>query len=254
MKTNKIIIVGSMMFLAIGIMFLTGYLRGVTVKAETGTRDKPIVFDDFIRFTTQKCVELGTMTDGVHKWVKRVPIEKDGTSLDWLIHGSSGRLCIGYKSGLEICDTGVAVADFMIKNGIIELKVAPSGMSDKKNAAYINYRASAIQSAAGSKMEGAYHVGVSPDWSKKEDVGLFFGKTKLISADVAESSKPADLHSLKVMFKENRHVVWIDGKKIIDFLDSSPERNKEGQVGFGGWYSCGYFDEFALYKVEDLEE
>jgi len=221
-----------------------------------GGQGRPLVFDDFTEFTREKSVELGTMSDGIHKWVKRVP-EKDGVLQENLIFGSPGRLFIGYGSGLNICDTGVAVSDFTIKDGVIELEIGPSAMAGRTNAAHINYRASDMQSAGGGKTEDAYHVGIATeekDWSGTKDVFLCFGRTELASADVSEKINTQVNHTLKVLFEGNHHVVWFDGKKVIDYFDNTPERIRNGYVGFGGWYSCGFFNEFALYKVEDYKE
>ena len=108
----------------LGILFFV--LRGI---CEEGR----VVFDDFVRFKEQRVIELGVMSDGVHKWVKRLPKEGDKLRED-LIYGSSGRLYIGYRSGLPICDTGVAVKDFKIKDGVIELKIGPSTMKSRSRA------------------------------------------------------------------------------------------------------------------------
>ena len=213
-----------------------------------------VVFDDFVRFKEQRVIELGVMSDGVHKWVKRVPKEGDELRED-LIYGSSGRLYIGYRSGLPICDTGVAVKDFKIKDGVIELKIGPSTMKGRTNGAYINYRGETIDSAAGAKVEGAFHVGLTTnveDWKKEKDITLFYGTKELASGNFADEINPEIEHTLTVLFEKNQHIVWFDGKKVIEFVDRDPTRDREGYIGFGGYYTCGYFNEFSVYN--NIEE
>jgi hypothetical protein len=215
-------------------------------------QEKAVVYDDFVRFTNQRVIDLGIMSDGIHKWIKRVP-----EGYEDLIFGSLGRLYIGYKSGLQICDTGVAVENFTIRDGIIELEIGPSVMEGRTNGAYINYRAKDIQSAAGAKTQDAYHVGLEleeKNWIKDKDIVLYYGTNPLAYGDFSDKIDIKTNHTLKVLFEENHHVVWFDGKKVIDYFDNTPERIRDGYVGFGGFYSCGFFNKFSLFKIKDSKQ
>ena len=216
------------------------------------TEGKVVVSDRFIRFgfATGRTLDLGTTPKGGYKWVKRVPT-KDGALQKQLIYGSSSRgIYIGYWSGLNICDPGISLANFTIADGVIQLEIGHSVMAERNNAAYINYRAKDNSSATGVRPEGTYQVEIAQNWLGKEDVILFYGHEKLASADVSESSKPTDERLLKVAFKGNHHMVWIDGKKIINFEEAAPGRDKPGYVGFGNWGACGYFNGFKVSEVK----
>ena len=208
---------------------------------------KTILSDDFDRFA-EAADDLGVLPQGGQAWQERVPVV-GGVPLTTAIQGSAGALRIGYSSGNNPHDTGVSVADFAIADAVISLSVGPSHMQDRTHQAFINYRASTPEAAAGGMEAGGYHVQLASDWSGSRDVLLRYGRETLAAGDVAATRSAGGVHRVKVAFVGERHFVWLDDRKVIDFWEFEPGRARAGGLGFGGYYSIGSFDNFSVAEA-----
>jgi len=206
---------------------------------------KLLLSDNFDRFTTPT-ESLGALPDGVHTWAKRVPKEGAG-----LITGGSGRLRVGYRSGREHAphDTGVYVTGFTVADAVISLQVGASLMKARPHCACVGYRARTGAAAAGARQKDAYHVELKNDWSGSRDLVLRYGTDVIAAADLATSRDPKVEFHLEIAFAGSRHVVRIDGKKVVDYWETRAGRNAPGCVGFGSSYSIGLFDDFAVSEA-----
>jgi len=203
-----------------------------------------LVADDFARFDGS-ATELGETPAGAKPWHKRIPA-RDGAPMEQIVRGVNGEMMVGYSSGSNPHDTGVAVSEFTIADASISLTVGPSSMASRTHLAFINYRARTLGSAAGGKQPDAYHVEIGGDWSGSRDVRLLYGGQSLAAADIADSRSPQDIHHVRVAFAGAHHTVWVEGEKVIDYWEYAPGRESAGHVGFGGYYSIGTFDDFEL--------
>jgi len=208
---------------------------------------QPLLADNFDRFTAAT-PDLGKLPGTDHPWVKRVPT-LDGKLADGHITAAQGAVAIGYSSGANLCDTGLAVDGFTLADGAISLTVGPSHMAGRGHTGIISYRAASVQAAAGGQMDGAYHVEVAPDWSGSRDVVLRYGKERLAVADIADKRELQEPHRLQVAFLGDHHQVRLDDQLVIDFWESTGGRTGAGCVGFGGYYSIGTFDDFVVAEV-----
>ncbi len=222
-------------------------LLAVAACARDITAGKPLAADDFTRFTGTAPV-LGTVPEGGQAWGKRTPV-KDGVPMDSAIYGSRGALVVGYASGVAPFDTGVSVAGLTIADAVISLTVGPSYMHDRGNHAFVSYRAGTSAAAAGGRQPGAYHVEVAGDWSGSRDVILRYGGSILAAGEVADKRVPTDSHRVRVACAGDRHQVWVDDRKVIDYWEIDGGRTGAGYVGFGGFYSIGGFDDFTLSEA-----
>jgi len=222
-----------------------GLEAGASTTGAATAQGKRLLSDDFDRFDKAEVV-LGALPEGGHRWAKRVPEHNPG-----LVCGSSGRLRIGYHSGRSHAphDTGVYVAGFTVADAVIRLKVGPSLMRARAHRAFIGYRGRSGDGAAGGQQKHAYHLELRNDWSGSRDVVLRYGREMLAAADVAASRDLRDVHEVRVAFAGDRHQAWVDGKQVIDYWEIEPGRNGPGYVGFGGAYSIGMFDDFAVFEA-----
>ena len=215
--------------------------------ARGNENDAVLVSDNFDRFT-QSTPDLGAMSDGTHRWFKRVPV-KDGKPMAGLVFGQDGTLFVAYSSPDSPRDTGISAADFTVSDAAIHLTVGPSAMRGRNHTAHISYRAPDVESAASARQPDTYHVELAENWKKEKDVCLYYGATLLASADVAADRGEKDTHEVRAVFAGDRHEVWIDRKNVITFEDRIPGRDDAGYVGFGGTYSIGSFDNFQVRRV-----
>jgi len=211
------------------------------------TEGDVILSDDFSRFT-DTTTDLGTVPGTDYPWGKRIPTV-DGQVQETLVRGMNGRLIVGYRSGVNPHDTGVFVEGLSLADGLVELRLGESLMARPSNVT-VSYRALDSQSAAGGMQPGAYHVQVSGDWAGSRDVILRYGAQALAVADVADSRGPKHTCLLKVAFAQNRHIVWLDGRRIIDFWEYEPDRDAAGSIGFGAYYSIAAFDDFSVKQAK----
>lgn len=203
-------------------------------------RSESVAGDDFARFTEA--------TAGIGEaWAKAVT-SRDGEPMENLVRGMDGMLWIGYSSG-TVNAPGVYLRDMQIADGVIELTVGPSTMGDRPHTATISYRAPDGDAAGAGNADGAYHVWLVQDWSGSRDVVLQYGDQRLAAANVADAHDPKASYRVGVAFAGDHHVVSVDGETLIDFWDWHPGRDGAGYVGFGGYYSQGTFDDFALYEA-----
>lgn len=207
-----------------------------------------LLADNFDRFTTAT-PDLGLLPGTQYRWVKRLPT-LDGKLAENHITGSQGGVNIGYSSGANICDPGLAVDGFKLADGVVSLTIGPSHMANRGHTGLVSYRAGDLPSAGGSSTPGAYHVEVAPDWAGTRDVILRYGAERLAVADVADSRKLDEPHKLQVAFLGDHHQVRLDGKLVIDFWEGASGLTGPGYVGFGGYYSIGTFDDFAVAEVK----
>ncbi len=204
---------------------------------ETG---EEIASDDFERFT-ETTIQIG------EAWAK-VVTSPEGEQMDNLARGMKGALWIGYSSG-NVNAPGVYLRDTQVADGVIELTVGPSTMGDRPHTSSISYRAPSGEAAANGNADGAYRVWLSRDWSGSRDVVLRYGGERLAAADIADSFDPQATFRVRVAFAGAHHVVSVDGETAIDFWDWHHGRESAGYVGFGGYYSQGSFDDFALHEA-----
>ncbi|MCE5239961.1 hypothetical protein LLH23_15985 [bacterium] len=206
-----------------------------------------LLADSFDRFTSATA-DLGKLPGTERPWVKRIPA-LDGKPAEGLITAARGAVTIGYSSGSNPCDTGLAVDGFTVADGVVSLTVGPSQMAGRGHTAIVSYRAADVQAAAGGMADGAYHVEVAPDWSGSRDVILRYGKERLAVADITAARGLQDPHRVRVAFSGDHHQVWLDDKLVMDFWEAASDRTAAGHVGFGGYYSIGTFDDFSVAEV-----
>ena len=211
-----------------------------TACAQGITPGETLFADDFARFTKAD-PEIGDA------WGKSVTTP-DGTQMDSLVRGVGGALWIGYASG-RVNAPGVFLREPQVADGVIELTVGPSAMEGRAHTAIVSYRAPTGEVAAGSHGDDAYHLWLASDWSGSRDVVLHYGDHRLASADIADSRDPSASHRVRIAFAGARHTVAIDGETVIDFWDWQGGREAAGYLGFGGYYSQGTFDDFALHEA-----
>lgn len=201
--------------------------------------------DDFERFE-QRTAAIGTLPQGGQAWRKLVAAA-DGSERDELVRGEKGQIWIGYSSG-TVNAPAVFVEGLRIADGVIELTVGPSTMGERPHSAVISYRA-AEGEAVRAHAPGAYHVWLVQDWAGSRDLELRYGDRLLAAADLADTHDPTASYRVTVAFSGDRHVVTVDGRTLIDFWEWEPGRAGAGLVGFGAWYSQGYFDDFAVREA-----
>ncbi|MFO7946503.1 MAG: hypothetical protein R6V19_06805 [Armatimonadota bacterium] len=201
-----------------------------------------IMADDFDRFA-ERTTEIGSLQMGEYEWGKRLPV-RDGEKME-LVRGQDGKLWIGYSSGNPPHDPGVWVQDFTIDDAVIFLTVGRSTMS-RNHRAGLSYRAQTPEAAAGGWQPRAYHVEVAPDWSGSRDIILRYGAQRLAVGNVADELTADDSHRLRVAFAGAHHQVSVDGEMVIDYWEYEGGRENEGYIGFGGYYSQGFFDDFEI--------
>lgn len=226
---------------SVAVTFLLGASLVLAQDLQPG---KTLLADDFDRFTAATPA-LGKLPGTDWRWLKRVPTLDDKPA-DSLVAAGQGAVSIGYSSGANLCDTGLAVEGFSLADGVIGLTIGPSHMAGRGHTGLVSYRAPDPQAAAGGQSEGAYHVEVAADWSGSRDVLLRYGKERLASADLAPARELKQSHHLEVAFLGDHHQVRVDDKLVIDFWESASGRSGPGQVGFGGNYSIGTFDDFTV--------
>jgi hypothetical protein len=233
--------------------YLRGLCTGVLASLAVGLRAQDIregrllLADDFNRFTTTTTT-LGQSPVGGRIWERQLPIE-DGVPVESVIRGTKGALTIGYKSGVKPLDTGVSPVDVTLADGLISLRAGPSHMPKRCHHACISYRAQTIEGAAGGRGPDAYHVELAGDWSGSRDVLLRYGRDLLAAGDVADKREPADSFRVRVAFAGDRHSVWIDDRKVIDYWEVEAGRNGPGRLGFGSFCSIGEFDDFRVAEA-----
>ena len=222
----------------------------VLMAANTPTWDgieqgKRVVNDNFDRFEASE-KSLGIMADGIHTWTKRVP-ENEA----FLILGYSKRLRVGYQSGRAHAphDTGVHVTDFTIADAVIHLLIGPSLMKTRLHNASVGYRGQTGDAAAGAQQDRAYHVELKNDWSGSRDLVLRYGKGVLAAADLGGHRIPKSEFRIQIAFAGDRHQIRFEGKQVIDYWETTPGRNAPGHIGFGGNYTIGTFDDFAVFEA-----
>ena len=208
--------------------------------AQPITQGELLLADDFARFTAA-APDIG------EAWGKSVTAA-EGTQIDALARGQDGALWIGYSSGRANAP-GVFLADTQVADGVIELTVGPSTMGDRPHTAVISYRAPTGEAAGSGSSADAYHLWLVSDWSGSRDLVLDYGGQRLAAADIAEAHDPQASYRVRSAFAGDHHQVSVDGQPLIDFWDWHGGRTGEGFVGFGGHYSSGTFDDFALYEA-----
>ncbi len=199
-----------------------------------------IASDDFARFT-EATTEIG------EEWGKAVT-PGQGAAMENLARGMNGALWIGYASGV-VNAPGVFLRNAQIADGVIELTVGPSTMGDRPHTAVISYRAPTGEAAGNGTSGAGYHVWLVQDWSGSRDLVLDYGGRRLATADLADAHDPKASYRVRVAFAGDHHIVSVDGETRIDFWDWHAGRSGAGYVGFGGWYSQGTFDDFALHAA-----
>ncbi|NLJ35025.1 MAG: hypothetical protein GX358_02125 [candidate division WS1 bacterium] len=208
--------------------------------AQPITQGELLFSDDFARFTT----DTPLIGDA---WGKAVTT-RDGTVLDDLVRGRNGTLLIAYSSG-KVNTAGVFLEDMQAVDGVIELTVGPSVMGERPHTAIVTYRAPTGEAAGNGASPDAYHVWLVSDWSGSRDLVLDYGGQRLAAADIADEHDPNASYRLRIAFAGDHHIISVDGQTLIDFWDWHGGRVREGYVGFGGHYSSGTFDDFALYEA-----
>ncbi len=222
-------------------------VAATSAPAQDITAGVALAADDFGRFT-EPTTDLGRLAVGDQAWGKRLG-EKDGRPIETLIRGINGELHIGYSSGNRPTDCGVYVDGLTPADAVIEVTVGPSSMADRAHTAFVSYRASDPQAAAGGRQPGAYHVELAGDWSRSRDVVLSYGKQRLATGDLADERDRTASHRVRVAFAGWRHQVWVDDEPLIDYWEIEAGRNGPGHVGFGGSYSIGPFDDFSVAEA-----
>lgn len=221
-------------------------VAGCAAAQDGAARDLPAA-DSFDRFG-EATTDLGALPTGGQAWAKAVTAP-DGTVMEQLARGMDGRIWIGYASG-RVNSPGVWVEGLRVANGVVELTVGPSTMEGRPHTAVITYRAPDGPTAASAHGEGAYHLWLVNDWSGSRDVVLYRGRERLAAADLADEHARDASYRLRIVFSGSHHEVSMDGEPLIDFYDWHAGREGAGFVGFGGFYSQGYFDDFRLSAAE----
>jgi len=185
-------------------------------------------------------------------WGKAVT-PSEGAPMENLVRGTNGALWIGYASG-KVNAPGVYLVEPQAADAVLELTIGPSTMGDRPHTAVISYRASTGDTAASGGAGGAYHLWLMGDWSGSRDVILRYGDQRLATADLGDTHDPRASYRVQIAFAGAHHVVSVDGETVIDFWDWHPGREGAGYVGFGGYYSQGTFDDFAMHTATSDEE
>lgn len=199
------------------------------------TTGQLLLADDFSTFTQEK-------------WGLRLPV-KDGQTVPVIVARDQA-LHIAYSSGNNPHDTGVYAAGFTVADAVVSLTVGPSTMPGRAHTAMLSYRAADPQAAAGGMMPGAYHVELAGDWTGTRDVVLRYGAELVAAADLAPQRDPRGTMKLQVAFAGDLHRISVDGKQVIEYWESVPDRTAAGHVGFGGYYSAGSFDDFTVHAAQ----
>jgi len=223
-------------------MVLLALLAAGAAQAQPIESGAVLAADDFERFG-EATPEIGTLPEGGQAWAKLVTAP-DGTVMDNLVRGNSGQLWIGYSSG-TVNAFAVRVGGLSIAAGVVELTVGPSTMGERPHTAVISYRAR-DEGAVRPGADDAYHVWLVQDWAGSRDLELRYGAALLAAADIADAHDPTASYRVEVAFSGDRHIVTVDGRVLIDFWEWQPDRAEGGFVGFGAWYSQGFFDDFVV--------
>ncbi|MBD3293279.1 MAG: hypothetical protein GF393_10165, partial [Armatimonadia bacterium] len=196
--------------------------------------------DDFARFT-ETTTEIG------EAWGK-VVTPRDGEPMENLARGTNGALWIGYASG-KVNTPGVFLREPQVSDGVIELTVGPSTMGERPHTSIISYRAPSGEAAGHAGSAGAYHLWLVNDWSGSRDIVLRYGDQRLAAADIADEHDPRASYRVRIALAGAHHTVSVDGEQVIDFWDWHAGHEGAGYIGFGGYYSQGTFDDFALHEA-----
>ncbi len=201
--------------------------------------------DDFARFG-EATTETGALPEGGQAWRKLVTAP-DGTVMDNLVRGTRQQLWIGYSSG-TVNGPVVWVDGLTIADGVIELTVGASTMGERPHTAIISYRA-ADGPAVAPMGADAYHLWLVQDWAGSRDMELRHGSERIAAADIADAHDPAASYRVRIVFAGDHHQVSVDGEALIDFWEWEPGRAEAGLLGFGAWYSQGFFDDFVIREA-----